>query len=67
MTSATFVSVEFVAPCRPIPILLLANIVAGVAAESDWSPFVLSLEAPHVARVVVVIAGTVADRLFAPL
>ncbi len=67
MTSATFARVEFVVLRRPIPILLLANTVAGVAAERDWSPLVLPLDAPHVARVVVVIAGILADRLLAPL
>lgn len=67
MTSATFASVEFVALRRPIPILFPANTVAGVAAERDWSPFVRSLDAPHVARVVVVIAGIFTDRLLAPL
>lgn len=67
ITSPTFADTAFVFAVRPIPMVFHENAVAITPLISVWSPFVLFVAVPATARVVDVIAGTPADREFAPL
>lgn len=66
ITSAIFDNVELVLALRPSPRLLTVK-VSVLALASRERPLVYPAEAQAACRIVLVIAGTLAERLLDPL